>query len=163
MPSGDTTIHLVITNPQSIPGPKSLKWILAWMPGAPRDRRTSHSPCLPEAGVLQPCLGSLGSTCVASHSARPSSPPRSSALYTRARTSRVSMELWPSPTSTPLKVGGMVPQSHTHRPGLSPSSQQSQTVLPTPTGCYILAHSGLCLSLQHLTSSPARGLEHPPF
>lgn len=39
------------------------------MPGAPRDRRTSHRPCLPEAGVLQPCphqpcLGSLGSILV---------------------------------------------------------------------------------------------------
>lgn len=39
------------------------------MPGAPRDRGTSHRPCLPEAGVLQPCphqpcLGSLGSILV---------------------------------------------------------------------------------------------------
>lgn len=40
--------------PQSTPGPKSLRWVLAWMPGAPRDRGTSHRPHLPEAGVLQP-------------------------------------------------------------------------------------------------------------
>lgn len=160
---GDSTIHSAITPPAIHP------WTQVAQVGSGLDARSPQrqgdqpQAASPRSGgsTAPPPLALPGEprfhSGVASPSARPSSPPRSSALYARARTSRVSMALWPfPPPPPPLRVGGMVPQSHTRTPGLSPSSQQ---VLPLPTGPYTLAHTGL----QHLTSSPAHGLEHPPL